>query len=141
MVWHFCQPQDVEKWLENLLRTRILRFSFTDWYCDCDSLLERAIHPAWQIRELAIWCCVFSNAITLPTIEYTLKSYLSLEHLTVLRGKNVLVLPKPNTTTYGLNSVRYAAASYWISLPDSFRRPVTSLRAFRRRFYFFPIVS
>ena len=125
-----------KNWLENLLRTHILRFSLKDWYCDCDSLLERAIHPAWQIRELAIWCCVFSKAITLPTIEYTLKSYFSLEHLTGLRRKNVLVLPKPNTTTYGLNSARYAAASYWISLPDSFRRTVTSLSAFRRRLLF-----
>ena len=57
--------------------------------------------------------------------------------MTVLRGTNVLVLPKPKTTTYGLNSVRYAVASYWNSLPDSFKR-TTSLRAFRRRLLFFP---
>ena len=43
----------------------------------------------------------------------------------------MLVLPKPKTTTYGLNFVSYAAARYWISLPDSFRR-ITSPKEFRR---------
>ena len=37
-----------------------------------------------------------------------------------LIGTNVLVLPKPKTMTYGLNSVNYAAARHWNSLPDSF---------------------
>ena len=31
----------------------------------------------------------------------------------------MLVLPKPKTTTYGLNPVSYAAAKYWNLLPDS----------------------
>ena len=41
-----------------------------------------------------------------------------------LRGTNVLVLPKPKTTTYGLNSVRYATARYWNSNADSFGGPI-----------------
>ena len=43
----------------------------------------------------------------------------------------MLVLPKPKTMTYGLNFVSYAAARYWISLPNSFRR-ITSPKEFRR---------
>ena len=51
-----------------------------------------------------------------------------------LKGTNMLVLPKPNkTTTYGLNSVSYAAARCWNSLTDSFRR-ITSPKN-----YFLPI--
>ena len=38
-----------------------------------------------------------------------------------LRGTNVLVLPKPKTTTY---SVRYATARYWNSFADSFGEPL-----------------
>ena len=48
-----------------------------------------------------------------------------------LRGTNMLVLLKPKTTTYGLNSASYAAARYWNSLPDSFRR-ITSPKELRR---------
>ena len=35
-----------------------------------------------------------------------------------LRGTNILSLPKPSTTTYGLNSFSYS------SLPDHFRKTV-----------------
>ena len=38
-----------------------------------------------------------------------------------LRGTNILTLPKPNTTTYGLNSFQYFAAKTWNSLPESIR--------------------
>ena len=41
-----------------------------------------------------------------------------------LRGTNILSLPKPSTTTYGLNSFSYSSAKYWNSLPDHFRKTV-----------------
>ena len=41
-----------------------------------------------------------------------------------LRGTNILSLPKPSTTTYGLNSFSYSSVKYWNSLPDHFRKTV-----------------
>ena len=52
-----------------------------------------------------------------------------------LRGHNMLCLPKPLTTSYGINSFGYLAAISWNSLPDhygtisdftSFRQMVSS---------------
>ena len=41
-----------------------------------------------------------------------------------LRGTNILSLPKPSTTTYGLNSFSYSSVKYWNCLPDHFRKTV-----------------
>ena len=41
-----------------------------------------------------------------------------------LRGTNILSLPKPSKTTYGLNSFSYSSVKYWNSLPDHFRKTV-----------------
>ena len=38
-----------------------------------------------------------------------------------LRGHNILCLPKPLTTSYGINSFSYLAAISWNSLPDHHR--------------------
>ena len=47
-----------------------------------------------------------------------------------LRGKNILTLPIPRTTTYGLEYIRYQAAKIWNSLPDSIRT-ITSFKDFK----------
>ena len=38
-----------------------------------------------------------------------------------LRGKNKLVLPAAETTTYGLKSTSYITAKAWNALPDKLR--------------------
>ena len=48
-----------------------------------------------------------------------------------LRGKNILTLPIPRTTNYGLECVRYQAAKIWNSLPDSIRT-MTSFKDFKK---------
>ena len=48
-----------------------------------------------------------------------------------LRGKDVLNLPKPNTTTYGLKSWRYQAAKLWNALPQT-AKTATNYKAFRK---------
>ena len=39
----------------------------------------------------------------------------------MLRGQNILVLTKPKTTKYGLESIKYLAAKSWNSLTDDLR--------------------
>ena len=48
-----------------------------------------------------------------------------------LRGHNMLCLPKPLTTSYGINSFSYLAAKSWNSLPDHYRT-ITDCTSFRR---------
>ena len=47
-----------------------------------------------------------------------------------LRGKRRLVIPRVNTTNYGLHSFRYHASKLWNLLPDNVRVS-TSLAAFK----------
>ena len=46
-----------------------------------------------------------------------------------LRGNNVLILPEPRTTSYGLESIKYEAAKKWNLLRDDMR-VITSLNDF-----------
>ena len=46
-----------------------------------------------------------------------------------LRGARKLVLPKPRTTTHGLNSFTYSATSQWNSLPG-IARTVLNVNSF-----------
>ena len=48
-----------------------------------------------------------------------------------LRGHNMLCLPKPLTTSYGINSFSYLAATSWNSLPDHYRT-ISDFTSFRR---------
>ena len=48
-----------------------------------------------------------------------------------LRGKNILTLPIPRTTNYGLECIRYQDAKIWNSLPDSMRI-MTSFKDFKK---------
>ena len=43
-----------------------------------------------------------------------------------LRGSNITVLPKLNTTTYGLKSWRYSAVKLWNSMPDPCNQSILS---------------
>ena len=48
-----------------------------------------------------------------------------------LRGHNMLCLPKPLITSYGINSFSYLAATSWNSLPDHYRT-ISDFTSFRR---------
>ena len=48
-----------------------------------------------------------------------------------LRGDYILSLPKPKSTTCGLNSVRYIGPKLWNSIPNMFRN-MTNFKSFKR---------
>ena len=48
-----------------------------------------------------------------------------------LRGDYILSLPKPKSTTYGLNSVRYIGPKLSNSIPNMFRN-MTNFKSFKR---------
>ena len=49
-----------------------------------------------------------------------------------LRGSNITVLPKLNTTTYGLKSWRYSAVKPWNSMPDPIIR-LDNYKSFKKQ--------
>ena len=76
---------------------------------------------------ITIYKCLNCNSFS----KY-LKDMLHLHHSEYsLRKTNILLLSKPVTSTYGLNSFRYFASKNWNFLPDNVRS-VSTLSGFRR---------
>ena len=66
-------------------------------------------------------------------IPSTLKDLLLQRSTTYnLRGKDILTLPKVNSTKQGLRSWRYLAPKIWNSLPDALKHE-NKLGSFKRR--------
>ena len=49
----------------------------------------------------------------------------------ILRGKHSVIVPRRNTTRYGLNSFTYLGAKLWNSLPNHIRT-ISDLQDFKR---------
>ena len=123
MIWHFCNSEDSVK-LDTLNR-RILRFVFKDWDSNYDTLLDKAGVCGLANRRIKnMMICIF-KCLHFGKYPCYLKQLIKLRSTAYsLRGTNILSLPKPSTTTYGLNSFSYSSVKYWNSLPDHFRKTV-----------------
>ena len=123
MIWHFCNSEDSVK-LDTLNR-RILRFVLKDWDSNYDDLLDKTGVCGLANRRIQnMMICIF-NCLHLGKYPCYLKQLIKLRSTAYsLRGTNILSLPKPFTTTYGLNSFSYSSVKYWNSLPDHFRKTV-----------------
>ena len=123
MIWHFCNSEDSVK-LDTLNR-RILRFVLKDWDSNYDALLDKAGVCGLANRRIQnMMICIF-NCLHFGKYPCYLKQLIKLRSTaSSLRGTNILSLPKPSTTTYGLNSFSYSSVKYWNSLPDHFRKTV-----------------
>ena len=120
MVWHFSSKQDSDKL--DLLNKRILRFIFKDFNSEYNNLLKKAGTANLKDKRL-------QNISDYPRY---LKDIFRLRSSTYfLRGHNMLCLPKPLTTSYGINSFSYLAATSWNSLPDHYRT-ISDFTSFRR---------
>lgn len=104
MIWHFCNSEDSVK-LDTLNR-RILRFVLKDWDSNYDDLLDKAGVCGLANRRIQnMMICIF-NCLHLGKYPCYLKQLIKLRSTAYsLRGTNILSLPKPFTTTYGLNSL------------------------------------
>ena len=123
MIWHFCNSEDSVK-LDTLNR-RILRFVLKDWDSNYDALLDKAGVCGLANRRIQnMMICIF-KCLHFGNYPCYLKQLIKLRSTAYsLRGTNILSLPKPSTTTYGLNSFSYSSVKYWNSLPDHFRMTV-----------------
>ena len=129
-VWPFCNTRDSDK-LETLNK-RILRFIFKDAVSDYTQLLRRAGTTTLENRRLQNMVLNIFKCLHLNGYPAYMKQMFSLRSVSYsLRGSNILSLPKPSTTSYGLNSFCYLASKLWNSLPENYRT-VSSYKDFER---------
>ena len=80
-----------------------------------------------RIKDMLILAFKAVNNL-LPT--YLSDLFIIRENIKNLRGTNKLVIPKVNTTRYGIKSVAFTAPKAWNSLPDKLRS-MKSLKDFK----------
>ena len=130
MVWHFSSKRDSDKL--DLLNKRILRFIFKDFNSEYNNLLKKAGTANLKDKRLQNMILTIFKCLHFSDYPRYLKDMFRLRSSTYfLRGHNMLCLPKPLTTSYGLNSFSYLAATSWNSLPDHYRT-ISDFTSFRR---------
>ena len=120
IVWHFCGKRNTDKM--EALNKRILRFILKDNDSNYSQLLEKARTATLFNKRVQNMLLILFKSLYFDNYPKYLKDLFVLRSTTYsLRGTNILSLPKPYTTTYGLQSFRYLATKSWNSLPDYFR--------------------
>ena len=128
MVWHFSSKKDSDKL--DLLNKRILRFIFKDFNSEYNNLLKKAGTANLKDKRLQNMILTIFKCLHFSDYPRYLKDMFRLRSSTyLLRGHNMLCLPKPLTTSYGINSFSYLAATFWNPLPDH-HRPISSISDF-----------
>ena len=130
LIWHFCGTRNRDE-LETL-KKRILRFIFNDTNSSYDELLKTAEKASLYNGRIHNMLIVVFKSLFVSTYPKYLKELFTLRNSKyLLKGKNILTLPEPRTTSYGLESIKYEAVKYWNSLSDSIRT-TTSLKDFKK---------
>ena len=120
MVCYFCSKQDSDKL--DILNKRILRFIFKDFNSEYNNLLKRAGTVNLKDKRLQNMILTIFKCLHFSDYPRYLKDMFRLRSSTYsLRGHNMHCLPKPLTTSYGINSFSYLAAISWNYLPDYHR--------------------
>ena len=103
-----------------ILNQRALRFVFDDYKSTYDELLLHINHPTLYNTRMHNISIVF-EALHGLVPEYISKLY-TLQNCSInLRGDNILVVPRVNTTSHGLHSLAYRGSKLWNSLPNNIR--------------------
>ena len=97
-----------------------------------DELLKKAkIASLYTGRLHKILMVVFKSLFVSTYPGYLKELFVFRNSSYSLRGKNILTLPIPRATNYGLECVPYQAAKIWNSLPDNIRT-MTSFKDFKK---------
>lgn len=107
------------------LNKRAMRRIFNDNISTYEELLAKANMPSLQNRRIQDMCILIYKVIyaTTPT---PLSSLLSLRsNQRNLPSKMKLILPRANTSKYGLHTFRYYGPKMWNSLQDELRAAPT----------------
>ena len=129
-TWNFCSKSAADK-LERL-NERAIRFVFRDKYTSYSKLLNTSgLSSLKQQRLIKITLSIFNaihNSLAPKCIQDLIVHRKNTSYN--LRGDYILSLPKPKSTTYGLNSVRYISLKLRNSIPNMFRN-ITNFKSFK----------
>ena len=116
---HFCSKGTTDK-LEKI-NERAIRFVFRDKHTKYEELLRQLGLSTLRFLNAKSYSFHFhKSGVTWPlSAKGLLTSCRKVSYN--LRGNNMLILPKPKTTSYGLNWWSYLAAKLWNAIPDSLR--------------------
>ena len=93
------------------------------------NLLGRRTLAEQRLSEIL---CSVLKLVNNNTNPESLNELISLREKTyAMRGKDILKVPKDNTTRFGLNSWRYQAPKIWNNLPDVVRAS-SDFKTFKR---------
>jgi len=117
-----------------MLNKRILRVILNDKVSSYGDPLQRIGDCSLSNKRIQNMLIIFFKCLLLEQYPQYLKELLSLRSVDYSkRGTDILSLPKPVTTTYGLNYFSYTAAKFWNALPDKLRT-LSSLHDFAWRY-------
>lgn len=128
-TWNFCSKSAADK-LERLTE-RASRFVFRDKHTSYSELLNAlGLSSLKQQRYIRITLSIFNAVHNSSAFKSMQDLILHRKNVSYnLRGDYILSLPKPKSTTYGLNSVRYIGPKLWNSIPNMFRN-ITNFKSF-----------
>ena len=123
-VWMHCSKTAAGK--REKLNERAMRCIFNDNISTYDELLVKANMPSLQNRRIQRDMCILKYKIIYATTSTLISGLLSLRSNECnLRGKMKLVLPRANTSKYGLHTFRYYSPKMWNFLRDELRTAPT----------------
>ena len=105
-----------------MLNKPVLRVILNDKVSSYGDLLQRIRYCSLRNRWIENMLIIIFKCLRLEQYPQYLKELLSLRSVDYsMRGTDILSLPKPFTSFYGLNSFSYTAAKFWNALPDKLR--------------------
>ena len=106
-IWHHCLKSDSKKL--DRLHERALRYWYSDESLETSTIFDRIGYSLVDRRIQNLLIIVFKTINNYPP-EYLRDLFRLRDNIKNLRGVNKLQVPKPNTTRYGKNPVKYLAA-------------------------------
>ena len=128
LIWHFCPKANSDK-LEKI-HFRALKFIFQDFNSCYETLLNRAGTTTLHLSRLRNLATQTFKIIYGDSPSYLQTFVCKKESTYTFRYTNLLDLPRPRSTRFGINSFRYQAAKLWNALPEEARK-ITDFNTFK----------
>ena len=117
-IWHNCLKSDSKKL--DRLHERAVRYLYSDKSSQTSTLCDRIGYSVVNRRIQNLLIIVFKKINNYPP-EHLRDLFRLRDNIKNLRGVNKLPVPKPTTTRYGKNSVKYLAAISLNKISDTLR--------------------
>lgn len=123
LVWHFCGETNTKK-IEKI-QERALRFIYNEYTSSYEDLLCKSKLPSLKVRRLRTFALEVFKIVNKDCPVY-LFDLIDIKNTSYsFRYQNKAALPQVRTTSFGLQSFRYAGAKLWNELPDHFRKDMS----------------